>query len=245
MDGDYIIWSNKDLISTLRQLEEKDLVNKDGGFLSLDDKPLGVLEITGQGTNAYGNVTVYTCFTLNSSNKGEKISCNVESVPAKEIPTITREHLLPYRDYENIIVLPVGSVHKVEAIGEILHYGTFRLVVKIEDKIYQAGQDLEEKKELIKSGCSIKIEKIRKNKTRHVKYAICSIHETGDWTAIVDYKETKLLSNFDGTTRIVDVRTIDVKGVKRKLLLTNTGNVYKLKKSKLEERLQPGHIYNL
>ena len=62
---------------------------------------------------------------------------------------------------------------------------------------------------------------------------------------MVDYTETTMLSKFDGTTSIVDVRAVDVKGTKRKLLLTNTGDVYKLKKSKLEERLKPGHIYRL
>ena len=51
-----------------------------------------------------------------------------------------------------------------------------------------------------------------------------------------------MLSKFDGSTCIVDVRTVVVKGTKRKLLLTNTGEVFKLKKSKLEERIKPGFI---
>ena len=98
---------------------------------------------------------------------------------------------------------------------------------------------------MITRGCFIKIEKIGVNRSRRVKYATCSIRDKGDWTAIMDYKDIKMLSNFDGTTSIVDVRMVDVKGVKRKLLLTNTGDVYKLKKSKLEERLKPGCIYKL
>ena len=67
--------------------------------------------------------------------------------------------MLPYREYENLIVLPIGSVHKLDAIGNITHYGTPRLVVKIGDKIYQAGQDLEEKVDQLTLNCSIKIEK--------------------------------------------------------------------------------------
>ena len=54
-----------------------------------------------------------------------------------------------------------------------------------------------------------------------------------------------MLSKFDGSTSVVDVCTVDVKGVKRKLLLTNTGEIYKLKKSKLEERLSSGQFYEL
>ena len=49
----------------------------------------------------------------------------------------------------------------------------------------------------------------------------------------------------DGETCVLDVRTVDVKGKKRKLLLTDRGDgvvVYKLKKSKLEEDIQVGFI---
>ena len=62
---------------------------------------------------------------------------------------------------------------------------------------------------------------------------------------MADYSKTPMLSTFDGSTSVVDVRTVDVKGTKRKLLLTNTGDIYKLKKSKLEETLKPGHFYKL
>ena len=48
-----------------------------------------------------------------------------------------------------------------------------------------------------------------------------------------------------GSTNVVDVQTVEMKGVKRKLLLTNTGKIYKLKRSKLEESLRPGQFYNL
>ena len=246
-NGNYTTWSNKDLTNILEQLVQGDLVNMDGGFLSLDKKELGVLQLTGKGTNAYGQVSIYVNFVLSPKNPPKKPSPSPKSVPTlgKEIPTIPREELLPYREYENIIVLSVGSVHKIEAIGEIIHYGTSRLVVKIEDKIYQAGQDLEEKKDQLTLGCSIKVEKIRKNQTRHVKYAICSVYKKGDWTAMADYSKTPMLSKFDGTTCVVDVRSVNVKGTKRKLLLTNTGDIYKLKMSKLEEGLKLGRFYKL
>ena len=201
-NGNYTTWTNKDLTNIFEQLEQGDLVNKkDGGFLSLDEKELGVLQITGKGTNAYGNVSVYANFVLSPTNPPKKPPPTPKPCPtsAKEIPTIPREELLPYRDYENIIVLSVGSVHKVEAIGEIIHYGTTRLVVKIGEKVYQAGQDLEEKKDRLTHDCSIKIEKVRNNKARHVKYAICTIYEKEDWTA------TPMLSTFDGSTSVVDV----------------------------------------
>ena len=106
------------------------------------------------------------------------------------------------------------------------------LVIRIGDDIYQADQDLEEKRDRLTYDCLIKVEKIRKNKTWYVKYAVCSIYEKGDWTAMSDYSKTPMLSTFDGSTSVIDVKSINVKGIKRKLLLTKTGAVYKLKKSK-------------
>ena len=58
----------------------------------------------------------------------------------------------------------------------------------------------------------------------------------------VDYGKTPMLANHDGSTCVVDVKWIDGKGKKRKLLLTDEGVVYKLKKSKLEDTVKPGYL---
>ena len=243
--NNYIVWSNKYITNKFEEMLRNELVNLGGNFISLDNQPLGTLLINGKGTNQYGNVSVYCTFVLNIAGKAEQIEASPYSItktPSLDIPTITRENLLPYREYDNLTVLPVETIYKLFAVGYITHYGTSRLVVKIEENIYQAGQDLEEKVDKLTLGCSIKIEKIRTDRDRHIKYAICSIYEKGDWTSMVDYTKTSMLSKFDGNTCIVDVRSVDVKGSKRKLLLTNAGDVYKLKKSKLEETITPGFI---
>ena len=57
--------------------------------------------------------------------------------------------------------------------------------------------------------------------------------------------ETLSQHDFDEKTCILDVRTVDAKGQKRKLFLTDRGDgpkVYKLKKSKLEENIKVGFI---
>ena len=237
----YIVWSNRRIANILDGSDN--LINLDGDFVYLDGKPLGVMEITGKGTNHYGKVTVYCTFVLNSIEKMEKILSTVSNcLVSKDITTLPRENLLPYRDYPNIITFPVGSLLQIEAIGYLSHYGTLRLVVQIEGNIYQAGKDLEEKNKQLTAYCSIKIEKIRVDRSRRVNYAICSIYESGDWTCMVDYLKIPMLRKFDGSTCVVDVRTLEVKGVKRKLLLTNNGDVFKLKKSKLEETVEPGFI---
>ena len=118
-------------------------------------------------------------------------------------------------------------MHTIEAIGYINHYGTDRLVISIRGKFYQAGDDLEEKVDQLTKGCCIKIEKIRLNKSRRVKYAVCSVYENEDWTGMVEYRKTPMLRKFDGKSLVVDVKTVDIKGLKRKLILTNKGEVFK------------------
>ena len=75
-------------------------------------------------------------------------------------PLIPRENLPNYREYPNLISLGVGSVHIVDGWGYIIHYGTERLVVSVDGKICQAGDDQEEKVDKLKYMCKIKIEKI-------------------------------------------------------------------------------------
>ena len=108
--------------------------------------------------------------------------------------------------------------------------------------IYQAGEDLEKKVATLKRDCIVKIEKKRLNLSRRTKYAICTVYSAGDWTAFIDYEKTPMLTNHDGSTCVVDVKSIDVKGKKRKLLLTDEGVVYKLKRSKLEDNVKPGFL---
>ena len=246
VDGDnYIIWSNHYINTKIEQILGEQRVNITGDFISSDSTSLGVLTITGRGVNQYNHITVYCKFTLNTIARVE--GDNAPSIPVldpiiEKIPVISRENLLPYREYENITILPVLKVYTIDAIGNILHYGTSRLVIKIDGKIYQAGEDLEEKVDQLTYGCSIKIEKIRVNRTKHVKFAVCTIYEKGDWTSVVDYKKTPMLTIFDGSTCVVDVRCMEISGKKRKLLLTSDGDVYKLKKSKLEETIKPGFV---
>ena len=88
----------------------------------------------------------------------------------------------------------------------------------------------------------IRIDKQRVTRSSRARVAVCTIYEPDDWTVHVDYAKTPILRHQDGSTCVVDVKTVDVKGTKRKLLLTNEGTVYKLKKSKLEDTVQPGFL---
>ena len=142
-----------------------------------------------------------------------------------------------------------GSVHNVDGWGFIKHYGRERLVISLDGKIYQAGDNLEENVNQLKHLCKLKIEKIRTNRNRHLKYAVCSVYEKDDWSVYLDYSKMDFLPDekMDGDTYILGVRTINFKGKKRKLLLTKREEeeeavVYRLKKPKLEEKIKVGMI---
>ena len=219
-------------------------------FLYLQHDNLGVLEITGYGYTPNRNKMVYCNITLNT-RKGEE---KPKQLPVENIdivtPVIPRENLLQYKDYPNLIALPIGSVHNVEEWGFVKHYGIERLVVSLDGKIYQAGDNLEENINDLKYLCKIKIEKIRTNDKRHVKYAVCSVYEKDDWTAYLDYSKMDFLPDEKmgwGDTCILDIRTVNFKGKKRKLLLTKREEeeeavVYRLRKPKLEEKIKVGMI---
>ena len=104
-----------------------------------------------------------------------------------------RENLLPYRDYPNLTTLPIGSVHKVDGWGFLKHYGTDRLVISLEGKVYQAGENLEENVNQLKDLCTIKVDKVRANTSTKQKYAVCTVYEKGDWTVHADYEKVKIL----------------------------------------------------
>ena len=119
----------------------------------------------------------------------------------------------------------------MSATGYAKSYGATRLIVKIGDSFYQAGDDVEGNITLLKPNCILKIEKMQIKRSTRSKHVICSVYPANDWTAHVEYSKTPILGRFDGSPCVVDVKAIDVKGVKRKLLLTQDGSVYKLKRS--------------
>ena len=242
---DIIVWSNEKITKKLEEAENAKTMDLADNFLYLQHDNLGVLEITGYGYTPNRNKMVYCNITLNTREGEEK----PKQLPVQNIdigtPVIPRENLLPYKDYPNLIALPIGSVHNVDGCGFVKHYGTERLVISLDGKIYQAGDDLEENIRELKYLCKIKIEKIRTNNKRHAKYAVCSVYEKGDWTVLVDYNKVQMLPKMRMNRCVLDVRDVEVRGQKRKLILTDNGDgpvIYKFKKSKLEENVKVGDM---
>ena len=74
---------------------------------------------------------------------------------------------------------------------------------------------------------------------------MCSVYEKGDWTVLVDYNKVKMLPKMRMNRCVLDVRDVEVRGQKRKLILTDNGDgpvIYKFKKSKLEENVEVGDM---
>ena len=124
----------------------------------------------------------------------------------------------------------VGGVFKA--------YGNERLLISQEGKLYQAGENLEENLNQLKTLCMFKIEKVCTNSARHV---------TPSFLYLRKEKKVRILKQdeMDGESCIIDVRTVNVKRKKGKLFLTDRGDgpvVYKLKKAKLEQNINFGFI---
>ena len=124
------------------------MLDNASGIIAIPEKELATLTITGRGTNSYGHTTVYCKFNL--KNWENPTSSEVERPLKKEcekqeIKFVEKQYLLPYREYNNLSTLSIDSTHKVSAIGYAKSYGGERLVIKIGDTFYQAGEDLENK----------------------------------------------------------------------------------------------------
>ena len=104
---------------------------------------------------------------------------------------------------------------------------------------YQAGEFLEACKDRLLIGHKIIIEKLRLDKARR-KSAFCKIVRKGDWSGLVDYKFVPMLSSKNKEAKVLDIKTVTHNSQKRKLVLLEDRNVYKVKKSKLEDHVSPG-----
>ena len=260
-----LCYSNKEIERHMRESlteEQKEKIrDPKRNYLTLFEKPLAVLNITGWGRTPQRHVIVYCNLTLPAEMEKDsikslreqitreiqeeksKMACVDSTMPVDSPPVLAREEMVPYKHMQNLAELPLGSTHTVVAVGHIEHYGQQKLVVKLGDGIlYQAGENLEQQKEQLKNGCNIIINKARVNNSTKRKFAICKIVERGDWVGVVDYEKVPLLpvNKKRNAVKVLDVKSVEHKGVKRKLLLAEDGTVYKVKCSKLENNVEAG-----
>ena len=229
-------------------------------YLTLFEKPLAVLNITGWGRTPQRHVIVYCNLTLAAEMEKNSIKSPREQItreiqeeklkmacadPTRSVdspPVLAGEEMVPYKHMQNLAELPLGSTHTIIAIGYIEHYGQQKLVVKLADgQTYQAGEYLAEKKEQLTEMCQIVISKTKLSPTRK-KFAVCKIVQHGDWAGVLGYDEVPLLpaKKKHNALKVLDVKPVEHKGQKRKLLLAEDGTVYKVKRSKMENNVEAG-----
>ena len=258
-----VVWGNTQVSRALDNIPDKSkeiLTETGSGCLMLYQHPIGTLRITGRGTNYFGGLSVYVSIEIDVPSPEHSVNDALSKAQAdynetkrkvedavvdnsRSIAVVPRNELLQYKDYDNLSRKPLDSLLKVEAIGWIQYYGKERLLIKIGDEFYQAGADLENKVENIVSGCYLRIQKFRVAPTTRQKYAVCDIVLENEWHKMITYNKAKMLSCPDGSLNVVDVQSVMVKGKKRKLLLSNDGTVYRLKKSKLEGTITSPGFY--
>lgn len=232
-------------------------------FLTLHDKPLAELVVTGFGRDFKSHKVVLCNLTFHpfdddaclsivqekAQKEIEQKSLEIKTVRAnightKPLELILEEHLPLYKDMLNLTALEIGSSHVLTGMGHKMHYGRNRLVLRLADgRFYQAGDYLESQIENLFAGTRILITGSRLNSSRQ-KYAICKIAQNGDWSGFLEYSKVKLLPTKRYVkSSVLDIKSMDVKGTKRKLVLLDNGEIFKLnKKSKLEEKVNFGDL---
>ena len=262
-----LCYSNKYIETYLRDnltdAEKEQIREPKRNFLTLYEKPLAVLNITGWGRTPQRHVVVYCNLALAEDMEKYSVKHLREqatkalqeqtaklkkmhaepTMPSKALPILTREEMVPYKHMRNLAELPLRSIHTVIAIGDIEHYGQKKLVVKLDDGInYKAGDHLEEQKEHVVDGCRIIITKILANNSTRRKFAVCKVVQREDWAGVFDYEKVPLLpaNKKRKVFKVLDVKPVEHKGQKRKLVLTEDGTVYKVKRSKLENSVKAG-----
>lgn len=231
-------------------------------YLTLYNKPLATLNITGWGRTPQRHVVVYcnliftehmekySLKTIRYSLTKEMTEQRVQmesalaaaTNSATPLPQLAREEMVPYKHCKNLAELPLGSIYTVVAIGYSEHYGQQKLVVKLDDgSLYQAGPHVEENKEQLADGWRLVIHKVRLNISTRRKFAVCKIVQRGDWAGVVDYDKVSLLPTrkVGGSLtwpKVLDVKSVETRGKKRKLILVEDGTVYKVRRS-MENRL--------
>ena len=260
-----LCYSNKEIERSMRKNltdEQKEKIrDPKRNYLTLFEKPLAVLNITGWGRTPQRHVIVYCNLTFAAEMEKDSIKSLREQItreiqeeklkmacadPTRSVdspPVLAREEMVPYKHMQNLAELPLNSTHTVVAIGHIEHYGQEKLVVKLDNgMLYQAGDNLEQQKEQLGNGCKIIINKVRVNNSTKRKFALCKVVQKGDWAGVLDYDEVPLLpaKKKRNALKVLDVKPVEHKGQKRKLLLTEDGTVYKVKRSKLENNVEAG-----
>ena len=117
------------------------------------------------------------------------------------------------------------------------------MLIQVDDVMHQAGYDLEDKVKELNVGSCFRIDKYHFDRETRTKHALCTIIQSGEWHKLVNYTQTPLLEHPCGKKCAIDIKTVDSKGCKRKLILTDEGKVYRLRKSKFENSLSfPGFV---
>ena len=119
-DNPTIVWSIKTISNKLHEAEDLKLIDVDGIYLSIRNKKLGSLTISGKGNDINGRTTIFCQLTLTPKEETENTQTNKSSeemVKNDLKPFIPRENLLKYREYPNLTSFAVGSLHNVDGWG--------------------------------------------------------------------------------------------------------------------------------
>lgn len=187
--------------------------------------------------------------TADNSGQNDNKNISLQSQLQNTFPLIPRDEMVMYKQMPNLVSLPLHSVHTVKRFGFYNWFGQEKLVVELGDGVvYQAGNSVQEQIEKLHPGCKLVIEKTRMCQTSKKTFAVCRVVEEGNWAGLISYEQAPMYTKSKpqgGVAKVRDMCLVQHKGKKRKLVLTEDGNVYRIKAPKLEQQIRPGWILKL
>lgn len=178
------------------------------GYLTLYNKPLAILTITGWGRMDQRHIIVYCSLTLSDVVTDDCIPSLKQTVEHEidichdKLTTVQDDTstalpnipiMVPFKHFPSLSELPVGTCREIIASGyasitdRIGWLSNWRMTISI--KPVNIWKNVKTPYFL---GAKSLSKKLRVNKARR-KYAVCKIVKAGDWAGILDYNKVKLL----------------------------------------------------
>ena len=185
---------------------------------------------------------VVLCSILWSSDIRRMIAGNV----AKQYGKNEREtpvEVIEETSFPDLAILPKGSLQKVETVAKKKCVGKEIFLVTLKDGKTYKCQNLKSDSSNLKPGSTLVIQNIVQDKKTKKKSAICICATSDDWAALVKYDDLEVYQTkgiLVDMVRVFDIAWKEHKGIQRKIVLTEKGDVFRLRKSKLESYVRPG-----
>lgn len=237
-------FANRKLEQILEQL--KPFVTFEHSILFANEKYLGTLKISGTGKIKKSEHLVVFCQVVWSSEMQSLISQNVENKYIEIDRDVENQSDISFPDISS---LPKEKIHVIKSVDQKESDGEEKILITLMDgKTYELCDNLKPDIADWKPGSQFIIEKKGTDKRTKKTYVKCRTAAEGDWAGLLKYSEIALYTKkriFLYFVRVIDIAYKIHKRKKRKIVLTENGDVYRFFPCKFESNVRPGWMLKM